>query len=120
MNNPYRGGTADVWYSGTADDLWVEYKYLPKLPVRASIEVSKHLSELQLQWLRDRHNEGRNVIVVLGTPVGSKIYTKCAWETDKSLSDDFRNGLSKQEVANYITERTMLNAQSNNHLSGCG
>ena len=26
MNNPYRGGTADWWYSGRRADLWCEYK----------------------------------------------------------------------------------------------
>ena len=33
MHNAYRGGTADCWYSGQKDDLWVEYKFItvPKL-----------------------------------------------------------------------------------------
>jgi hypothetical protein len=33
MANPYRGGTPDVWYSGYKSDLWVEYKFIPKLAI---------------------------------------------------------------------------------------
>ena len=32
-NNPYNGGIADVWYSGSKADLWIEYKFV-KLPAR--------------------------------------------------------------------------------------
>lgn len=117
MHNPYRGGTADVWYSGNSDDLWVEYKFLAKPPVRSSYKVSKDLSELQLMWLHDRYKEGRNVVVIVGTPLGAKIYTSLSWETDEVSAEDFRNGLTKQEVANYITQRTMLNAQNSHDPS---
>lgn len=109
MHNPYRGGTADVWYSGNADDLWVEYKYIAKPPKLAPIHVSKDLSPLQLQWLRQRHKEGRNVIVILGTPLGAWIYTGLDWETLHVTSEQIRDaGYSKQEVADYIRRRTMI------------
>lgn len=108
MANPYRGGTADVWYSGTADDLWVEYKWLAKVPVRANIRVYDLLSPLQLQWLRDRRQEGRNVIVILGSPDGAWVYEFGTWEADLPV-DVFKHGArTKQQVADYIRSRVMI------------
>lgn len=107
MANPYRGGTADVWYSGNADDLWVEYKWLPKVPVRVDVRVYELLSPLQLQWLRLRWKEGRNVVVILGSPDGACVYEFGRWERDMT-PDEFRSrALSKQQVADYIRGRTM-------------
>lgn len=109
MHNPYRGGTPDVWYSGNADDLWVEYKYVKAVPKKAPILISKELSALQLKWLNDRAKEGRNVAVILGTPLGAVVYEHRSWETRAVTADEIRSdGLTKQQVANYITGRTML------------
>lgn len=109
MSNPYRGGTADCWYSGTADDLWVEYKYVSTVPVKAPILVHKDLSALQLQWLRGRYEEGRNAVVILGTPKGAWIYDHCRWETEGVTAADLADtGLTKQQVADYIRRRTMI------------
>lgn len=109
MNNPYRGGTADVWYSGMADDLWVEYKYIAKPPKRAPIVIASELSPLQLEWLRGRYIEGRNVCVILGTPLNGFIYEAREWETKNLFIDELMaNGLSKQAVADYIRRRTMI------------
>lgn len=109
MHNPYRGGTADVWYSGTADDLWVEYKYVSKVPVKAPINIWKELSALQLQWLRGRYEEGRNVVVILGTPVGAWVYTALSWETQGVTRETLAEaGFTKQAVATYIEGRTMI------------
>lgn len=108
MANPYRGGTADVWYSGTADDLWVEYKYMPKVPVTVPIVVSKLLSPLQLQWLRGRHKEGRNVVVILCTPEGAWWYENLTWEEPLSPSALRTAQLTKRDVADYIRSRVMI------------
>lgn len=108
MHNPYRGGTPDVWYSGTADDLWVEYKYIAKVPKLAPISMDKLLSPLQLEWLRRRYEEGRNVVVILGSPDGAWVFERLQWE-GVLLPDDLRsNGRSKQEVADYIRRRVMM------------
>lgn len=76
MNNPYRGGTADFWYSGYKDDLWVEYKWLTHAPVR-SVKVG--LSKLQELWLNDGWKKGRNVCVITGSPQGCAILLEGAW-----------------------------------------
>lgn len=109
MNNPYRSGTADVWYSGNDDDLWVEYKFITKVPKQAPIWMDKMLSPLQMDWLERRYLEGRNVVVILGSPDKGYVFeTPKMWQ-DCLLPDELRErGLTKQQVADYIWRRTML------------
>ena len=79
-NNPYTGGIPDCWYSGQSGDLWVEYKYLPTMPVRADVHPAKLLSALQREWLNGRHAEGRNVAVIIGAPKGGVLLVDRTWE----------------------------------------
>lgn len=109
MHNVYRGGTADVWYSGNADDLWVEYKWLPKVPKKALIRLDKLLSPVQLLWLRGRYEEGRNVVVILGTPEGAWIFENRNWESPLDPQIFRRMSMSRQFVSDYIRRRTCLN-----------
>lgn len=97
-NNTYVGGIADCWYSGTRADLWVEYKFLPKI---AKNNVAA-LSELQTQWLKSRHIEGRNVAVIVGSPQGGVILCNLEWEKPIS-SEKFHTELkSRSELATWI------------------
>jgi hypothetical protein len=73
MANPYRKGTADVWYSGPKADLWVEYKF-NVLPARMTTPVAIDLSSQQLLWIKDRLRDGRNVWVIVGTKEGGLIF----------------------------------------------
>lgn len=107
-HNPYRGGTPDVWYSGNADDLWVEYKWLAKLPRSAPVVLTKLLSPLQQRWLDQRHAEGRNVAVVLGTPEGAWIMSGKMWKLDIDPADIRAANKSKHDVARYIEERITI------------
>lgn len=104
MHNPFRGGTPDVWYSGTLDDLWVEYKWIATAPVRASIKMTNLLSPLQQQWIECRYAEGRNVVVVLGCPKGAHVFEGLAWRKNLPPGIDWR---TKLEIAEYIRRRTM-------------
>jgi hypothetical protein len=99
MANPYRGGTADVWYDG-AKDLWVEYKFMPKVPKRGTILAD--LSALQLRWLRGRYDNGRHVAVILGSPIGGVVLEHLTWE-HALTPDEFANVVkTKQELAAWI------------------
>jgi len=109
MHNPYRGGTADVWYSGNLDDLWVEYKWLAILPKKAPVRLEKELSPLQQQWLTGRHKEGRNIVVILGTPEGAWGFEGMSWKEPLNPDIIRTNGLTKRTVADYIKKRTCLN-----------
>ena len=104
MNNVYRGGTPDVWYSGTLDDLWVEYKWIPKLPVRGVVDLLDLLSPLQAKWLGDRMLEGRNVAIVVGSPKGSWFSNHTTLRT-KINPEEFT--YSRLDVANWIRRKTM-------------
>lgn len=78
MHNPYRGGTADVWYSGEYD-AWIEYKWINSVPKKGVLKPD--LSSLQKLWLSGRYLEGRNVLVVVGCPLGAIVFSNPAdWE----------------------------------------
>jgi len=109
MHNIYRGGTADVWYSGKLDDLWVEYKWLAALPKKAPVCLDKLLSPLQQQWLTGRHEEGRNIVVILGTPEGAWVFEGASWKEPLNPDAIRTDGLTKRKVAEYIKKRTCLN-----------
>jgi len=80
MANPYRGGTADSWYSGAVRDLWVEWKWV-ELPKRDTtmIDITSgkkpSLSVLQQDWIAGRRAEGRNVWIVVGSAKGGVVMT---------------------------------------------
>jgi hypothetical protein len=100
MHNPYRGGTFDVWYSGKAKDLWIEYKWIPRTPVRA--QVIPALEPLQLKWGRERYEEGRDVFVVVGCPDGGVLFQRKAWEEGVSAEEFRRTLLTKFALAKWI------------------
>jgi len=104
MNNPFLGGTADVWYSGRKGDLWVEYKYIPKTP--RSDTILPNLSERQKKWLGDRHNEGRNVVVVLGVGTKAKIYRYGKWLEPQSDTEINEYLITREELAGWIYNQT--------------
>lgn len=106
MFNPYRGGTADVWYSGITMDLWVEWKWLSSAPKKKKVVPA--LSALQIVWLKSRVAEGRSVKVFVGCPSGVvRFNTPEEWEGGIT-AQQFRKRLSSRlEAADWITKYTM-------------
>lgn len=101
-NNPYIGGIPDCWYSGTASDLWVEYKWLPKDPVRKIVRPMEMLSDLQMTWMRDRHVEGRNVMVIIGCPSGGIVLPELTWEREFTAAEFMALVKSRKDLAGLI------------------
>ena len=99
-NNPYTGGLPDCWYSGNAADLWVEYKFIPKVPVES--DIVPDLSALQAEWLRCRHKEGRNVAVIVGCPDGGVILRDLKWEKPIPRAEFVRSIKTRAELAAWI------------------
>ena len=99
MHNPYRGGTPDFFYSGNKADKWVEYKWMPYNPRAAFVPT---LSTLQIKWLRERHGEGRNVAVIVGSPSGVMILKALEWESP--VVPDF--SISRRDAADWIMKET--------------
>jgi hypothetical protein len=104
MHNPYRGGTADDWYSGTKRDVWIEYKWQPKLK---SVLVSKLASPLQYLWLTRRHEEGRNVLVIVGFPQGGIVIYPHEFDKRVPVTTVELRLLKRKALADFITEFTM-------------
>lgn len=94
-HNQYNGGIPDVWYSGPAGDLWIEYKFVA-LPKRDNTIISIELSELQKNWLRARHTEGRTVGVIVGCKEGGVWFPSLSWETE-STSAQFRASVESRQ-----------------------
>lgn len=99
-NNPFTAGVPDVWYSGNAGDIWIEYKWLEKKPIKP---FKPKLSELQLKWLRERHSEGRNVAVIVGCPEGVVILRNLEWEQDCT----FTHIIDRRSAAIWISSETI-------------
>ena len=111
INDSYQGGVADAYYSGPAGDLWVEYKYIKSLPKRPTSVVdltnTRLLSTLQQHWLADRHKEGRNVAVVVGSDRGSIILEGTDFQKTLTVETFIRNTVDTNGVALYIQGRTL-------------
>lgn len=101
-NNPFIGGIPDVWYSGNLSDLWVEMKWLPRTPQRGTVSPAKLLSELQAKWLRERHNEGRSVAVMIGCPAGGVALPGITWEDDIPAKEFVERALPRNVLAQWI------------------
>lgn len=104
-NNLYTSGIWDVWYSGMVRDLWVEYKF-EKLPKRPNTVVPIDLSALQLDWGKARHEEGRNLAVIVGTTRGGVIFTNREWEHPLKQSMFVDRLMLPVDIARWIMQAT--------------
>lgn len=108
-NNDYTSGIPDVWFSGKKGDLWVEMKFVPKLPKRVPLRPYELLSALQEKWLRERYEEGRNVAVIIGCKRKARLegilLRDLAWEKDIDPQNFDALILSKSELVSFIKEQ---------------
>lgn len=107
-HNGYIGGVPDVYYSGNAADMWIEYKFTPRLPPIIDLMDTKKkyaLSSLQQEWLRDRHEEGRDVRVILGCEDGGVMFVLRTWEAQHKR--ERVRLLTRKELAVCIYETVM-------------
>jgi hypothetical protein len=111
LNCPYTGGVPDAWYSGTAGDLWVEYKYfsaeqLPKKVIDLVNGKDPILSKLQQSWLRNRHSEGRNVAVVVGfDKKHGLVLPGVTWDQPITRDEFLSRMIHKRDIAQWITQQ---------------
>jgi len=110
-NNPYLGGVPDLWFSGSSADLWVEVKYLPRVPWRDSVVPTELLSKLQAQWLERRHREGRQVAVIIGCPDGGVVLPGITWQDEISATRFVARIQSRPALAQWIIERVNTNTR---------
>ena len=102
-HNAYVGGVPDVYYSGSpgpsgsSNDLWVEYKYIPVTTPRA--DVVPDLSRQQFDWIKGRRSEGRSCWVIVGSKNGGVIFTDL---------DEMQNGITAFEYLDRLVDRKTL------------
>jgi hypothetical protein len=78
INAAFQNGVPDAYYSGTARDLWVEYKY----------GTSHELSKLQQHWLAERSKEGRTCWLVWGkSPTEVAVFSGAVYPTRCRFDD---------------------------------
>lgn len=104
--NTMQNGIPDCWYSGDKNDLFAEFKYIKKIPKRNSTLIKPDLSRLQSKWLTDRYKEGRNVCVILGSPIGAYIYKNPSWMNSKITKCDLI--LNQKQVVEWILSQTKV------------
>lgn len=102
ISDRFTAGVPDCWYSGPRGDLWVEFKWMHRFPKNRPVKAD--LSPRQIKWLTDRHDEGRNVAVVVASPDGAVIYHHLNFLKPKYLKDVrvYKNF----EVVNFIVAET--------------
>lgn len=104
MNNPYRRGTFDVWYSGFCGDMWIEYKWHPKIYSRA---IEPGLTTMQKDWGKKQHNLARNVAVVVGIgKLGAVVMRYPVWEWDIEPETYRNNIVPIDDVIKWILTQT--------------
>lgn len=101
INDSWHAGVPDHYYSGPGGDLWIEYKYFPT--DRDSFDLTlptktPKLTRIQQHWLNSRHDEGREVRVIVGMPSGGVILMNKEWLKPVGVQCLF----SRKEIASYI------------------
>lgn len=103
MHNPYRGGTPDDWFSGSARDLWAEVKFVV-VPKRDSTMIVPNLSPLQLDWLTGRRAQGRNCWVIVGCKEGGAILSEPKLWLGLNAYTFRQMLISRKEIAKVIEQ----------------
>jgi hypothetical protein len=106
INDNYRGGVPDAYYSGPKADIWIEYKYLKQIPKRAGTIIKPSLRPQQLKWLAKEHSFGRQVYCIVGSKEGGCIFKYPEW-VEGIPTKAFNNSIIKQnELAAWICSLT--------------
>jgi hypothetical protein len=104
IHDNYAGGVPDCWYSGPAANIWVEYKWIAKLPKRDTTLIKPNLSAQQLAWLIKMSGHSISCACIIGSPAGGFLLTE---------KEQWINGIEKhtiisnKEVSKWLTEFCM-------------
>jgi len=104
IHDTYTGGVPDCMYAGPAGVLFVEYKYVDKLPKRVNTMIRHSLSPLQCAWL-ERMQQSTPVALILGVKDTALIISS-DFSTNISKMTYIEESVSRQEVAKWIYNLT--------------
>lgn len=100
LNLRFVKGVPDCWLSGSKRDIWLELKYVkPTPPV---IRPEKLLTTLQQDWLIQRHDEGRWVGALIGSPDGHLFFPGLSWQCEISREDFVARAVKTSEAADQL------------------
>ena len=102
LNLRFIAGIPDVWLSGMEQDLWLELKYIPRLP--PVVDPTKLLTILQMEWLKRRYAEGRYVGVLIGSSDGHLFFPGLSWQTSMSRGKWIQSGMKTRAIAEHLIE----------------
>lgn len=106
IHNPYRGGTPDFYYEAKPEMMWVEYKFLTKVPPTVDCtDTDRMLSALQQLWLERAHKNGRQTAVIVGWEKGGVIFEGLDWKQSIERDDFESRTKSKKEIAAWLRSR---------------
>ena len=120
-HNPLRAGVPDCYYEGQRT-AWIEYKFLPSIPVKATFSLGRGLgkgksilTELQDRWLTRAFNSGAHamVAVVVGFKNSSRTYrfrifpAPELWQNEYGETGDelLRYSLSLEDYRDFLYEK---------------
>ena len=95
----YHGGVPDAWYSGPSGYMFIEYKYVSKLPKRSTTPVKIALTELQRAWLRTAISHNHLAYIVLGSEAGVYI----------TQDPDLKRVTQEQFISQCIPKQVFIN-----------
>ena len=115
INDNFAGGVPDAFYRALSTPiglpLWVEYKFLKKLPERETTVIKPNLSHQQLIWLKQAVNSGEQALVIVGVESEKRsrqtagfIMMQSEWENGIQTQVARSRLRSMDELATIITE----------------
>ncbi len=102
IHDTYTGGVPDSFYAGPAGILFVEYKYIKKLPARNDTLLRTSLSPLQIQWLNKMVDFNQRAAVVIGCEESAIILLEKQWTTNISKSYYMEHAVPRKDIASWI------------------
>ena len=107
IRDTYTGGIPDVFYAGPQCMMFIEYKYVKKLPVRSKTNIKCSISALQQTWLQRMYNQEHKVAVVLGVDREAMILVNEKWCTPITVATFTQNCMPFKQVAKWIEEQCL-------------
>lgn len=109
INDRFTNGVPDWYASGTKKDCWIENKrvYNDRVPQAKEIDLcdpDKYLTVNQREWLIDRHHEGRNVGVLLFSPIGHVFYPGLSWQVPIRPEEFLHDALDRKTMAEQLID----------------
>lgn len=107
----FTAGVPDCFYEGASDECWAEYKYLSSVPRELDLTGGKDpiITRLQQTWLTRRHNNGKRVMVVVGSPDGGVLFPALDWQRIITREEFLERALTKKEIAAEISRICLRN-----------